>query len=119
MDKSDDEERHVFCSHRELSGDFLTVKDSRAGTVLNHLGARDRVFGALRNVGSRVSRVKGRRINVRAEWRNSFRKKSGNAGNVLVSLLFERRANNALTVRLSTDFFVFLLKTHKKARNNK
>ncbi len=45
MNKSDEEERRIWDSHREPSEKkHLTVKDGRAQIRLNHLGARGRVF---------------------------------------------------------------------------
>ena len=44
MNKSDEEERRIWDSHREPSEKYLRVKDGRAQIRLNHLGARGRVF---------------------------------------------------------------------------
>ena len=61
MNESYDEERPL----RVLSESRRVVRGGRADSGLNHLGAHSRAFIG---VGECVSRVKGKRMTVRAEW---------------------------------------------------
>ena len=67
MNENYDEERPL----RVLSESRRVVRGGRTDSGLNHLGARSRAFIG---VGECVSRVKGKRMTVRAEGLN-FRQK--------------------------------------------